>query len=328
MLAQVEPVVGGEENVGPAELPRILQDIHERRQQVVDSQQGAQPHAVLLIDAGDLLGAEQRQVLHPGRFVADVGFIKGGRSRGGRVGEGVGVPPRRRGRGVRRVGGQINEERRPVPRGAPDDVRRLSRQDVGQVVLRRVPILDQPAVFVHPVVVVAVRAARDRAVPLVPPGRHVGRIVPVRIAVQVLPHQRGPVSRGLEPGGDRGLVVADRLELLEAAARRRIGQDLVVAHVLTAEDGTARRAAQGVGHEEVGERRPLIRDQSLQLRHDRDRLRIQVIGENEDDVGAVGSGRGGRGAGESQHGGPQGQADEQDKKPVGPNEGGCADPER
>src|SRR3972149_4806231 len=79
-----------------------------------------------------------RSCTQAGLSLTSASLKEGGRG-AGVLGEGLGWGAAGGGGGG---GGQKNEDRRPVPGGPPDDVRRLSRQDVGQVVLRRVPILD------------------------------------------------------------------------------------------------------------------------------------------------------------------------------------------
>ena len=83
--------------------------------------------------------------------------------------------------------------------------------------------------------------------------------------------------------------MAEEAELLEAAARRVVAEDLVVVGVLAAQDGGPAGAAQGVGYERVLEGRALVYEQRLYVGHALQRTRVQivygqVVGEDQDHV--------------------------------------------
>jgi hypothetical protein len=123
-------------------------------------------------------------------------------------------------------------------------------------------------------------------VPLVPPRRNVGLFV----AVEILPEEGRPVALLLDPSGHRRVLVADVAELLKAAARRLVAENLVVVGVLAAQDGGPGRTAQGVCHERVVEGRALVYEQRLEVGHVSKRAGIQVVygqivGEDENNVG-------------------------------------------
>src|SRR5262249_56705409 len=112
--------------------------------------------------------------------------------------------PRRGRRGlVRCIGRHKEEERPPISRGFPDEVRRLAREHIGEIVLWLLPVLDQVAILVERVIILTVWVPRRRAMPIVPAGWHVRRSRSVGVAVQVLAHESRAVPGCLDPRPDR-----------------------------------------------------------------------------------------------------------------------------
>ncbi len=190
VLAHVETVVGGVDDVGLVKNPRRLERVNDALDHIVDRLQGSQPASVLVHEPGERMTLGMRKALEHGRLVADVGFIE--RRRAGQLGvpEQVQVA-RRRGRGaVRHERRDVKEERLPRRGRAPDHLDRLAAQHIGRVVVRRASIGHDLAVFVQLIVVthVSVGAA---AVPVGPARRHAAFGL---VAVDVLAEQRGVVA--------------------------------------------------------------------------------------------------------------------------------------
>ena len=290
MLAEVKAVVGAEDYVRVVELAGLLEGIDHVLDQVVDAQHALEPLAVQLVDRGDLRVVEQGTVLEPLRLGAHVRLVERRRARRLHIGERVGVARRRRRRLVRDVGRHVQEERFVVL--LLDELARLPREDVDEVVLRGRAVPDELAVLVEPVVVLRVRvAAAGRTVPLVPAGRDERRVDGFRIPVQILAEQPRPVAGVVHPRGDRRLLVAVGMELSVPTRRREVAENVVLVHVLAAQDRRTRGATQRVGDEEVRERRPLLHELRVDLREPRRvevGVEVEVVGEDEDDVRLLG----------------------------------------
>ncbi len=161
-------------------------------------------------------------------------------------------------------------------------VDRLGRVDVGLVVARGRPVVDELAVLVQRVVVEAVRARVDGAEPLVPARRNLRRPLPP-VAVQVLADVHRVVPGELQPGGQR--VRVRRRELLVATLRQRVPHHGVVVAVLPGEERRSRGAAERERDVVVGERRALLRaEHGVHVRHHAHRLDRLVVGHHDDDV--------------------------------------------
>src|SRR5262249_53061450 len=104
---------------------------------------------------------------------------------------------------MRRIGRHEEEEWSLVSRGFTDEVRRLARQHIGEVVLRLLSVIDQGAILVECVVELTVWVTCRRAAPIVPTGRHVCRGRGVGVAVQVFAHEARAVPSRLDPCPDR-----------------------------------------------------------------------------------------------------------------------------
>ena len=181
----------------------------------------------------------------------------------------------------------------------------MALQDVDLVVVGRVAERDEVAVVVDLVVEVGVRGqlAVD-AEPLVPSGRDVVGIAAGGISVQVLADHGRAVALGLEPGGERRALLARIVERLEAPVRRSVEEHAVVVAIHAGEDRGARGAADRDADVGGRERDPAIADEALDPGHEREGPRVEVIGDDEDDVGgALRRGRHGR-ARDARGGGP------------------------
>ena len=295
VLAQVKAVVGGVDDVRPFELAGRAQRRHEAVDEIIHRLERTQAAAIGVLDARDHPGAQSRAVADDGRLVAHVGLVERRRARQHRVREERLVSRRRRGRPVRRERRHIDEERRLVGGAAPNQVGRLVRDDVHEKILRTVAVADGLSVLIEHVVVAAVGVAAH--VPLRPPhGYARGGL----ISIQVFAEHRGAVAVGAQPGGDGRGLAAKRAEGLEPAEWRRVAAHTGAVRILSAQGRGARRAAERVRDEVVVEGRALLVQQRLRLRHEGVQLGVLVVGEDEDDIGAV-DGRGGclRGGGRS-----------------------------
>src|SRR5215211_400452 len=287
MLAQVEAVIRGEEYVRVVQIAAVVQRFDEVSYHVVHGQHGLQTFAVEFFHVLLLLLAQGWIVAYPIWLVGDILLVERWLTRQRDVGVGVLIPGRRGGRlvgGLRadphEKGPVCRKERRVGPGRACYVVGGLVRDHVGLVVGLGV-VVDHMAVLVEGVAEVV---ARHR-VPFVPPGRNVGLVV----AVEILPEEGRPVALLLDPGGHRRVLVAQEAELLEAAERRLVAQDLVVVGVLAAQDGGPAGTAQGVGHERVVEGRALVYEQRLYVGHVPQGYLVQVVhgqvvGEDQDHV--------------------------------------------
>ena len=132
-----------------------------------------------------------------------------------------------------------------------------------------------------------------------------------------LPDERGAVPGGAQPGRDgRGLRAAP--EGAEAAVGPGVVEHAVVVRELAGEDGSARGRAQGLRHVGAVEGAPVLADERGQTRHHRGGPEIQVVGEDEDDVGPA---RGRHGSGGGRGGGSAGRSAPARRKDPGKDEG-------
>ena len=137
------------------------------------------------------------------------------------------------------------------------------------------------AVVVEGEVEVVVDPGAER-VPVVPARR---AHVLVGVAVEELADEAGLVAALLEPRAD----LLGRVEGLEAAERAGVVLHAVVLGVLTGDQLGARRAAQGVGRDRVGEVDPAVGEQLAGARHPLQVVLAHVVGHHEDDVGTIGA---------------------------------------
>src|SRR5918997_4978533 len=142
VLASEPAVVGGEEDVGVLQLPGRLELLDQSPYHLVHRQHGFQSLLVAGVEPGSLLLREGFGPLYPGRLVGDVLLVEG---RGtGRLLAGKGaLVTLCRGRGtVRRRRCDVREEGPILRCRPPDEVGRVSGEDVGDVVLFFAPIGD------------------------------------------------------------------------------------------------------------------------------------------------------------------------------------------
>src|SRR4029077_13477808 len=98
----------------------------------------------------------------------------------------------------------------------------------------------------------------------------------------------------LQPGRDGRRLLALLLEDIETSrGAPSVVEDAMVVGVLPAQQRGAGRAAQRIAREDVAERNPAVADQALELGHHPDRLGVEVVRDDEDDV-RLGPRRGGR----------------------------------
>jgi hypothetical protein len=81
VFAEVVAVVRHEQDVGVVQGARGGEGLDEGGHHLVDGEERAQPPLIPIVEERDLVGAEGRERLHPGRFVADVGLVKRGNAR-------------------------------------------------------------------------------------------------------------------------------------------------------------------------------------------------------------------------------------------------------
>ena len=238
-LAEVDPVVGKEQDHGAVPSATRLDRLGERLELLVHRQ-----------ERGRRIQPRATQTCH-GRIVEGWELPEPGGAEthglvddltGGHVVERALVPWRGP---PRLVGGRRRErqEPRPVGRRRPHERERLAPEDVGHVVPRtaREP---SPMPLVHDrVVVVRGRQGLVRLrEPAVPAWRHVRPAIP-RVLVQVLADQPRLVPRVVQSGGDRGGLVQ--------APPRVVVDDARVTRREAGQDRGARRAAHRRGHDGV-----------------------------------------------------------------------------
>ena len=179
----------------------------------------------------------------------------------------------------------VHKEGSGIGGGTLCKIRSLPGEDVGEEVFGLIPVGDLLSVFVDSVVVELLVV--QFAVPFVPARWDVGRVVR-RVPVQVLAEEGGLVAGFLQANGDEVLLVPLGDELLKAPIRRLIAQYVVVVIVQTGEEGSPGGAAHRVADEGLLEGGALIGQQGDYLGHLLSRNEVQVVGEDEDDVGPTG----------------------------------------
>jgi hypothetical protein len=110
VLALVEAVVRGEEDVSVLQLAGVVQRAHHVLHQVVDRLQGLDPPFVAVVYFGDPGSGEPGKLPDPGRFVGDVPLVEGREARSHHVVERMLVAGSRGGRRVGSDGGDVGEE--------------------------------------------------------------------------------------------------------------------------------------------------------------------------------------------------------------------------
>ena len=295
MLAVEEAVVGGVDQQRVVELAAALERVEDRADGVVDRQQRLQLLLVVLLDRRDPLRRQARQVGDDLGLGRHVGLVEARRARQRAAREGVAVARRRR-RGPER-GGIVGIDRRAAVRGGEgereeeglrrrsglvDQLRRAAAIEVGLVlarVLEAGPVEDLAVLVGLPALVVedALADARD---PVVPARRDLGDVgVLDAVAVEVAADVHRPVAGRLEPERERVRVV----EVDVAAEVAGVVDHAVVVRVLAGQVGGARRAAERVAGDRLGEGRALGLDQA-DVALDRGRGDRLVVGHDEDDV--------------------------------------------
>ena len=231
-------------------------------------------------------------------LVGDVGLVEVRGARVLHVGEGALELGRIGVRRVRAVG-RVVEELAPVREveavGAVDQLRGPLTQPGVEVVVVEVGV--DLAVHVELVVVLRVGVALHRRGPGLPAGRDVraeARLLVVGevaarvegVLVEVLAEQRVAVAGGAEP--DRQVVVLHGLlPPVVASLRPGVADHPVVVRVEPGEDRGARRTAAGLLDVEAGELGALVADQPVDVRHVGHQRRVEVVGEDHDDVGPL-----------------------------------------
>src|SRR5215218_7280775 len=198
-------------------------------------------------------------------------------------------------------GGHVGEEGLLLWRRSSDEVCGLPGEDVGVEVLSLAGVGDHLAVLVDLVIVEPLRRSFSflvghLSVPLVPAGRDVGRVVwdwglvLIWVLVEVHAEEGSAVTALLlEVDGDRVLLVPLGDELLEAPVRGPVAQYVVVVIVEAGEDGGPGGATHRVAHEGFFKGEALLGHQGGYLGHLLSGGVVQVVGEDKEDVGSVGS---------------------------------------
>ena len=178
---------------------------------------------------------------------------------------------------------ELEIERLVRRRGGVDELNALGGDHVGEIVRRLVSVVLEGAVFVQRVVELGIAPAGH--VPFAPARRDVGvgHGRGLHVAVQVLAHHRRLVAGALERGSERVLLLAAEVEQVKAAVRTRVLEDAGVVREVAGQDRRPRRAAQRVRDEVVVERETVALHR-LHVRHVREQVHRQVVGEDEHDV--------------------------------------------
>ncbi len=282
MLTLLPAVVGGEEDVGVLELASGFELLDQRGHHLVDGQHRLQTLPVIVVYVrgllfGDALGAADR-----GRLVGDV-FLVVGRGAGNLLlGERPLVALGGGGGSVGSGGGHVREEGLVLWSRSPNEVGGLSGEDVG----KEVPFLAAVGYFFAILVdaIVVELLPIQLAVPLVPARRDVGRVA-AGVPVEILAEEGSLVTLLLQADGDGVLLVPLLDELLKAPGRVVVAYHVVVVVVEAGEDGCPRGAAHRVAHEGLLEREALFGQQGADLGHLLYGGVVQVVGEDEEDVG-------------------------------------------
>ncbi len=275
----MESVVRGEEDVGIVKLPRPPKRGDYVIEQVFDGEHRCQTFLVEAAHVGDLVFRQTRQVPDEAGLVRDVSLVEARRSGQGRVLE----PIRVAGGGARRLvgapGPHGQEERRPFGRGPPDEVRRLVGKQVGVVT----PNPAYLAVVVDPLA----PGFAQPGEPLVP-ARWFVRLV---VAVQVFADELGLVAAPVQPGSRRRLVLHRVTELVVSSRGPHVAPYAVIVGVLPAQNRGPAGAAHRVGDVRPAKDRAVLGHDVAQPVQVPQGMVIQVVGEDEDDVGPLGRGR-------------------------------------
>ncbi len=262
------------------ELPGRAQRVEDLVDGLVDGEQRA-----VLTDAEVPAGLVEapRPPLDVGRLVGQV-LSEARRLERREVKVRVGVAGRRLRRAVRSGRREEEEERAARRRRAPDEVGCEPGEHVGRVVLRRVAEVREPPVQVERVAEVP-PAVGERA-PLVPAGRDRRSDV----AVQVLADERRAVARGVEGDCDRAALGAESREGVPAAERRPVAPHACPVRVAPGQERRSAWAAERVRHERVRERDAVGGQPLLNDAHAVGAVCALVVGEDDHDVRASGSG--------------------------------------
>ena len=296
VLAEEVAVVRGVDDDRVVELAEAVQLPHSRPVGLVDGLQAADPRPEL---RDDLVLGQDVVPGDDGRLVAVVDLVEGGLVEAGRprVREQAPVPlGRHRTRGpplawARVVGPHVRDPQEPrgVLRAELAQVGlRVVGGDVGHVVMG---VAHRVAVVLEGGPVVAVGPRRGR-VPVVEAGQRAGL---VRVAVEHLAHERGPVAGRLQPQPEVLLGAAAVHEGRPPAVGSPVVSHPVVLGVLPGEDLRARWTAHRVRTDEVGDVDARTTDQPAGERHPAHLVVALVVTGDEEDVGPmVGRGQGGR----------------------------------
>ena len=238
VLAHVEAVVRGEEDVGVGEHAIGLELAHDGAHHVVDRLERLEPETVLLVQGRNVSIGQERQLLDIGRLTAHIRLVERGRP--GRLDTGEHGRVARGGREgpVGSEGREVHEDgrRAGLLRGLVDEAHGLGRHDVSEVVRGSRAVADEGAVRVQLVVVLAVRVPGDGTVPFVPSRRDVGLACRGGIPVQVLAEEEGLVAPSLKGRGDGFALHVVGISLLETPVGGLVGPNLVVVRVLSPKD--------------------------------------------------------------------------------------------
>ena len=302
VLAVVEAVVGGEDDVRVAQLPGARQITNQRHHAAIHRQQRRAPAVEQRTRPLLHLRRHARDGPEPARLVAGVRLVERRRSWQRCAAEPGEIARGRRRRAMRCVEREIEEERAVLGARPRDEPARVSEVHGRAVVGPGEPVVDEPSVDVQAIAVLVVRVARDGRDPLVPPRRPVRLRRGVGEAVEVLADESGAVPGPVEPRRDGRALDAEAMRGLESAVGATVGLDAGVVGVLPAQDRRARRAAERVAHHRAREGHAVLPDHPLHPRHGVQIGTGHVVGEDEQDVrshrrAAGRSGAHGRGAG-------------------------------
>src|SRR5215211_6916667 len=205
MLALLEAVIRGKEDVGVLQLSGCLKFLYKRGDHLVDRQHRLQALLVELIDLREVFIGKGIPASDARRLVRDVLLVEGWGTRGLLVGKGALMTLCRGRWWVGSGGGHVGEEGLLLWRRSSDEVCDLLGEDVGVEVLFLVAVGDHLAVLVDVVIVEALCCSFSflvghLGVPLVPAGWDVGRVVRdwrlvlIWVLVEVLAEKGGAVA--------------------------------------------------------------------------------------------------------------------------------------
>src|SRR5215212_8555473 len=155
MLALLEAVVRGKDDVGVLQLSGCLQFLEERGHHLVDRQHRLQAVLVALIDLRDVFLGEGISVSDAGRLLRDVLLVEGWGTRGLLVGERALITLCRSRWSVGSRRGYVGKEGLLLWRRSSDEVCGLPGEDVRVEVLFLAAVGDHLAVLVDVVIVEA-----------------------------------------------------------------------------------------------------------------------------------------------------------------------------